>query len=216
MILNFIKQIVSAVKDASKIDVQATDALGNTALIEAALSNATDTVMALLKAGSDPNAPGFMNQTALTWAAKKNNTKIIRLLISYGANINGIHQPSWLFHTPLGEAASVNAVEAAQMLIDNGADLNSHNSSAETPLIIAAKTNALEVANVLIQSGANLEAKGDIGYSNTALCSAVLAGHEEMTELLLKNNAKVKALNRIKKQIPPTMKRWLKAKEIIK
>lgn len=151
-----------------------------------------------------------MNQTALTWAAKENNTEMIRLLIKYGANVNGIDQPSWLFFTPLGEAATVNAVEAAQTLIDNGADLNSHNSFAQTPLMIAAEKNALDVAGLLIRSGANLEAKGGaVFYSSTALCFAVLAEHEEMTELLLKNNAKVKALNQVKKKIPPKMKQWL-------
>jgi len=37
-----------------------------------------------------------------------------------------------------------------------------------------------------------------------------------MTELLIKNKAKVKVINRVKNEITPKMKRWLKEKEIIK
>ena len=70
---------------------------------------------------------------------------------------------------------------------------------------------------MLIQSGANLEArKGDGALTRTVLCYAVLEGHEEMTEFLIKNNAKVKAIKGVKNEITPKMKRWLKAKEIIK
>ena len=217
MILKLVQQIVSAIKEgAPDKKVQADIAvLGNELLINAVRTNDTDAVNALLKQGVDPNALIILSETALTWAARNNNTKMIGLLLRNGANVNGVEH-SYLCSRPLGEAASANAVEAAQMLIDNGADINSHDSPAKSPLMIAAEKNALEVAGLLIQSGANLEAKGGFSYSSTALCFAVLAGHEEMTELLIKHNAKIKALNQVKKQIPPRMKRWLKEKGIIK
>lgn len=217
MILKLVKQIVRAIKEgAPEKKVQANiAALGNELLINAVRTNDTDAVNALLKQGADPNALGTLGGTALTRAASDNNTKMIGLLLRNGANVNGVEH-SYLCTRPLSEAASANAVEAAQTLIDNGADINCLDSAVQTPLMIAAEKNALEVAGLLIQSGANLEAKGGFSYSSTTLCFAVLAGHEEMTELLIKHNAKIKALNRMKSQIPPKMKRWLKEKGIFK
>jgi ankyrin repeat protein len=217
MILKLVKQIVNAIKEgAPEKKVQANiAALGNELLINAVRTNDTDAVNALLKQGVDPNALDTLGMTALTCAVMKNNTKVISILLSNGANVNGVEH-TYLCKRPLGEAAEYNAVEAAQMLIDNGADLNLRDSHGRTPLMMAAENNALDVAGLLIQSGANLEAKGGFSYSSTALCFAVLAGHEEMTELLIKHNAKIKALNQVKKQIPPKMKRWLKEKGIIK
>lgn len=197
------------------MDVQGANSAGNTALIEAASRNDFDKATVLLKSGANPNAVGLVGMTALSQAVEGNNIKMIRLLLSYGANINGVADKYFCI-SPLGEAAKKNIVEAAQLLLENGADPDSMNAAGKTPLMIAAENNSIEVADLLIQSGAHLDAKaGSYPYNKTALCFAVLAGHEEMTELLLKNKAKVKALNHVKKQIPPKMKQWLRAKEIL-
>lgn len=216
MLLEFIKKAASVINGSPDVDVNATNELGNTLLIDAASMNNTVIVDALLKRGADPDIIGFCGSTALTYAVKENNPSMMLLLISHGANVNGVGD-KLIFMRPLCQAALANAGEAARVLIDHGADLDCLDSQVKTPLMTAAENNALEVAGLLIQAGAKLEAKGGaFNYTRTALCYAVMAAHEEMTELLIKNNAKIKAINQVKKEIPPKMKRWLKTKGILK
>ena len=216
MILKFIKQIVNALKGSSEIDIYTKNTADNTPLIEAASRNDIDMVTALLKAGADTNVTGLVGIIALSEAAARNNTKMISLLLNNGAIINGIGN-DYFYKSPLCEAARKNAVEAAQLLIENGADLDYLNDAGRTPLMIAAEYNSLDVADLLIRSGANLEVKeASYPYNRTALCFAVIAAHEEITDLLIKNNAKVKAINQVKKSIPPGMRKWLRAKGFLK
>jgi len=95
--------------------------------------------------------------TPLHWAAFKNETECVSLLLSYGANPNARAHPSgW---TPLHDAAYSNSKEAVQLLIDAGANVDARANSGATPLCFAAQEDASKAAELLLQRGAELGAR---------------------------------------------------------
>lgn len=218
--MNIIEKIKALLGLLDQIDVHEKDPLGDTALSKAVGQDSEEVAELLIKKGADVNEAGFMGISPLMKAARNHNVSLTRTLIGEGADVNYNDKES--FGTPstaLMQAAEVNAVDVAQMLIDNNAKLDApHQQVGMTALMFAAKNNALETADLLLRSGAKLEAKtfGLAGAGKTAVCYAVIENHKEMVELLLKNGAKTKPLRSIKRQdIPPVMVKWLKAKRAL-
>src|SRR6185295_18675642 len=68
---------------------------GSTALMWAAFNEAGDAtlVQELLAMGADPNAKNLAGETALTWAARRGNTRAVLALEQAGAsNPNGVRE----------------------------------------------------------------------------------------------------------------------------
>ena len=90
-------------------------------------------------------------------AAKDNDVKKMRQLIANGAIVDLKTEYGW---TALHAAARGNADEAAQLLIDNGANVHEKNRrfSGITPLQFAASHNSREVGVRLLAAGAKMDA----------------------------------------------------------
>jgi ankyrin repeat protein len=92
--------------------------------------------------------------TPLHWAAFKNESACISLLLKYRADPNARAYPSgW---TPLHDAAYSNGRNAIALLIDAGAVVDARASSGATPLCFAAQEDAAEAAELLLIRGADL------------------------------------------------------------
>ena len=102
-----------------------------------------------------------------------------------GANVNA---KMWR-RTPLHSATAGGHTEIAELLIDNGADVNANEDYGWTPLHLAAKYGHREVAELLIAKGADVNAKKKDGW--TPLHLAALYGHTEIVELLIAKDADV-------------------------
>lgn len=93
--------------------------------------------------------------------------------------------------SPLGLASFFGQVEAVEVLLENGAEVNSpsKNSQTVTPLHSAAAGQHLTIARRLIERGADVNARqaGDF----TPLHAAAQNGQVELVELLLMNGAEV-------------------------
>jgi hypothetical protein len=85
-----------------------------------------ESVRLLLRHGADPDAQptpdenGFLfggGRTPLMWAAFRGNTKIMRMLIAAGADVNALNG----LGTALAQSAWADQTAAAQLLIENGA-----------------------------------------------------------------------------------------------
>ena len=106
--------------------------------------------------GNNSNSDGHGN-TPLHWAAFKNETECVSLLLSYGANPNARAHPSgW---TPLHDAAYSNSMESVELLIDAGATVDARANSGATPLCFAAQEDSARSAELLLRRGADLSAR---------------------------------------------------------
>ena len=71
-----------------------------------------------------------------------------------------------LLQAALRYAAGVEGrMEALDLLIDSGADINAVNYDGETALSLALKNNHLQIAELLIDYGATVEKSMDSGFS---------------------------------------------------
>ena len=93
--------------------------------------------------------------------------------------------------TPLHAAALANARQTAEVLLQNGADINAKDDEGATSLHFAALANARQTAEVLLQNGADINAKDDEGA--TSLHFAALANARQTAEVLLQNGADINA-----------------------
>ena len=84
----------------------------------------------------------------------------IREWLQKGANINGKYDKDF---TPLHWAATMNQVDAIQLLADEGADLNARDGHQSTPLLLAAFFGQAESVECLLQRGANPKLKNKDG-----------------------------------------------------
>jgi hypothetical protein len=102
------------------------------------------------------SADGHGN-TPLHWAAFKNETECVSLLLEYQANPNARAHPSgW---TPLHDAAYSNSSESIELLVDKGARVDARANSGATPLCFAAQEDASNAALLLLKKGADLTAR---------------------------------------------------------
>ena len=114
-------------------------------------------VSALLRAGVDVNSPGGeFNLPPIQYACWQGNTKIVRMLAEYGADIdyNGMDEGG-----PLTFAAATGNTSLLSCLLDLGAqvDIRSHRGG-ETALHKAVFRNRHETAELLISHDADVNA----------------------------------------------------------
>jgi Ankyrin repeats (3 copies) len=116
--------------------------------------------------------------TFLELAIQNYHPEIVNALIDSGMNVNSLGGSS----SPLMEAVILNKTDAAQLLIEKGADIEFKDENDITPLICAASSGNLELVKILISSGAN-PFEFD-GHERTAIHSAAEEGYQEVVEYL--------------------------------
>jgi ankyrin repeat protein len=133
---------------AQGVDVNETDAKGDSPLIIAAYKGYTEIVKLLLEAGADVGAldPG-MKATALHAASYAGHAEAAKLLIEYGIDID--KQGPYNGYTALHDAVWQNNVDVARVLIDAGANLNIKSNSGQTPLEFARSKGYKEIAAMI-------------------------------------------------------------------
>ncbi|KAK4449085.1 hypothetical protein QBC34DRAFT_97915 [Podospora aff. communis PSN243] len=132
--------------------------------------------------------------TALHLAAVVGRPKVVRLLLTQGANPNAYSFCGGL--TPLHHAAQEGHKDVARLLLDGGASVNVLNEEGETPLVSACRYNSIgfaqllqrqtdnaqtDVAKLLLERGANVRLYG----REPALFLAVMKGDVNLTRRLL-------------------------------
>jgi hypothetical protein len=109
--------------------------------------------LAAIKVGADVNLLDIRAQTAgpngrrpLNYAAYRNDTEMIKVLLRAGAMINGQNLSGF---TPLHHAGEAGSTEAAALLITRGAILTMKNKRFQTPLETAEAMKHPETAAVI-------------------------------------------------------------------
>jgi ankyrin repeat protein len=146
----------------------------------------------LIAHGADVNrktGEGRSYKTPLNYAAESNNLAVAKLLIARGADVEGGGS------SPLS-SAGVNGdfVEIAQLLVENGAGVNTPSPTGWYPLQTAAGRGNIKVTNYLLARGADPNAADRAGF--TALYAAAGSDYGASTaEALLSHRANPNAKN---------------------
>lgn len=139
---------------AKKVDVNAPQGDGTTALHWAAFNDDRETAKMLLAAGA--NVKGATRVGAITpllLASKNGSAQMIELLLKAGADANSASDTGT---TALMMAASAGNSDAVKVLIAHGANVNARDlAHGQTALIFAASLNRAEAIKVLIANGAD-------------------------------------------------------------
>jgi ankyrin repeat protein len=135
-------EAIAALVTASA-DLDAVDQSNTTALAEAVLTQNLRSVYLLLDAGADPNiADDILGDTPLHLAAERQNTGIVRLLLSAGARPIGWNSDG---SDPLHLAAFRGLPDNVEALLKGGADPRALDDKGLTPLMAAIEGKRHEV-----------------------------------------------------------------------
>jgi ankyrin repeat protein len=178
---------VKTVRDliAERVNVNATEVDGSTALHWAAQRDNLEIVNLLLTSGANPKAATRYNLTPLYLACVNGNAEIIERLIRAGADANTISEEG---ETALMTASVTGKVDAVQTLLSHGADVNAKDPiKGQTALMWAASEGNAGVVSLLVKSGSDLKAKSKAGF--TPMLFAVRNGRMDVVRVLLDNKA---------------------------
>lgn len=145
-----------------------------TALTAAAYNGWTRAVQFLLDRGADVNIVAGRYGTALSAAAARGQVELMKKFLSQGAEMNtkGVYSHK----TPLIAAARNDEVDAAELLLDRGVDVNFSDSSQGTALMAASRGGGSDTIALLLKKGAEVNASGGTYGSALISCVAPEAG----------------------------------------
>ena len=189
-----------------RVDPNAPDADGTTALHWAVHRDDGDTVDLLIQAGADATLANRYGVTPLSLACTNGAVAVIERLLNAGADPNSLLPGG---ETALMTAARSGMADAVALLIARGADVNATESSrSQTALMWAAAQGNASVIKVLLDAGADRTARSTGPASSetrtpsrgiqfrdyarrgridafSTLLFAVRAGHREAAQVLL-------------------------------
>jgi len=172
---------------AARVDVNATELDGSTALHWAAQRDNVEIVGLLLAAGANAKTATRYNITPLYFAATNGNADVMERLLKAGADPNG---PSEEGETPIMTAALTGKVDAIKVLLNHGADVHAKDPvKGQTALMWAASEGNTAAVELLLSAGADIKLKSKAGF--TPLLFAVRGGSIPTTKVLLDHGASV-------------------------
>ena len=143
-----------------KINVNAPEADGTTALHWAVQRDDLDLVERLIKAGANVNAKNDYGSTPMSEAALNGNVAIIDRLLKAGADVES---PNADGQTALMIVARTSNVDAAKLLLSRGANVNAvENFHEQTALMWAAAQTQPAMVKVLVDAGADVNARSRV------------------------------------------------------
>ena len=161
---------------------------GETALHQAVFhrrSRQTEIVDMLIKNGADVNIKDERGQIALNKAAGCPE-EIWIALVEAGSDLTTFDD---LQETPLLMAARWNALQAAKLMVQKGADVNAENKGGATALFRVSGAGDIGLVKQIIQKGANVNEVDKWGY--TPLHSAAAGYRKDVAAYLISKGARI-------------------------
>ena len=118
----------------------------------------------LLKSGGDPNVAPSKSRTTMEIASSRSDLRMLELLLENGGDVELPDASNG--RRPLHGAAMMQNLDALEILLAYGADIESKTNHGYTPLIFSIMGNAYDSALFLIESGASLTA---VSYNGTTV-----------------------------------------------
>ncbi|KAJ8125069.1 hypothetical protein O1611_g8571 [Lasiodiplodia mahajangana] len=189
--VNLISKIIGHCTDAflewmfTRYTLGKGESLGH-GLIEAARQGKEKAVRVLVKNGVDINFYSRHSGTPLYAAVRSGNFRLVEFLLSNGASFGlwpenyeaPLHVLGIRFETPLQLAARYGHIDIAQLLLEQGHDINDCGRSYGTALAAAASGGQTDMIKFLLEHGANINAYG--GDYGTALAAAAYYGRTKI------------------------------------
>ncbi|KAJ8683604.1 hypothetical protein QAD02_019396 [Eretmocerus hayati] len=148
----------------------------------------TEVARRLLNAGADPCTSGVEGYSLLHVAVRRSYVDVVRLLLEHGADPN--EHGNRLKESALQLAARSRCREAAELLLDSGAEIDYGYESGNSALHISIEKSNEPLALMLLMRGAKL-LREDLGIVRNHLLSAVSLGWCDVTRLLLDSGVPV-------------------------
>jgi ankyrin repeat protein len=189
------------------VDVDATQAHGDTALMIAVGDGKLEAVRRLLRAGANPNRADDVGVRPLMRAATYGNLEIMTSLLEAGAGLEA--QQTWEGKdrgTALRFAVNGDCIEAVAFLLNAGANPNAPGWGVITgsALSEAVFRGSVDIVRVLTRGGADVNARRLVGWGGDApnihledapLTLAADQGNPEMVRALLDAGARIDAVD---------------------
>ncbi len=150
-------QATAAALVRQKVDVNAAQADGTTALHWAARWDDVATAELLIRAGANARATNRFGMRPIALACTNGSAAMVELLLKAGEDANVVVSPDG--DTALMMAARTGKVDAVRVLLDHGAQVNGTNPRGQSPLMWAVSEKNAAAAKLLIERGANVNAK---------------------------------------------------------
>ena len=159
-----------------KVDVNAAEVDGTTALHWAAHRDSVEIVDLLLGAGANAKAANRYGVTPISLAATNGNATIIRRLLAAGADPNAALPGG---ETVLMSAARTGSLDAVRVLLEVGADVNARETTrGQTALMWAAAHGNAAAVTLLIGKGAAVDARSH-GPTQPAKARGSASGYQD-------------------------------------
>ncbi len=143
------------------MDVNARDAMGQTALMKVMANPDRASLSILLKNGADTNLKDNKGQTALMlFKCPEEDETLYELLLAETTDINAVDDNG---NTALMYGAKQGYTMFVNDLLQQKASVNIQNNQGETALMLAAKGGYKETLDVLLKAGANAHLKDNTG-----------------------------------------------------
>jgi len=158
----------------------------DTRLPDAAMQGDRTAVQGLLREKVDVNAAQGDGNTALHWAALKDDLVLADVLLKAGADVKVKTRLGGM--TPLFFAAKAGNASMIDVLLKAGADANSASTNGTTPLMLAAASGKADAVKLLLDRGAQVNA-ADVTNGQTALMFAAAQNRDAVIALLAERGA---------------------------
>ena len=152
----------------------------------------TDVIKCLESNLFDLEAKNKEEKTALHCAARSGNVEVVKLLLEKEAKLEAKDDKG---ETPLLTAIRHQHEQVVEQLITSGADSEARNDGQETALHLTSFWGNTKIVELLLERKPNLlEAKDEVG--KTPLFTAIIKGHEQVSEQLIISGADLEARNK--------------------
>jgi ankyrin repeat protein len=142
-----------------KVDVNAAEADGTTALHWASYRDDVESAALLIRAGAKVNAATDLGVTPLWNASLNGSEAMVRTLLEAGANPNAALLAG---ETPVMVASRSGKPIVVEQLIAKGANVNARGARGQTALMWAVAQQHPDVVAVLVAHGADVQAKSEV------------------------------------------------------
>jgi ankyrin len=143
-----------------RVDVNAPEPDGTTALHWAVHEEAADLVARLIRAGANVNAKNDYGATPVSEAAVAVNVEILEMLLEAGADVESPNQDG---QTALMIVSRTSRTDAARALLRRGANVNAAERwRGQTALMWAAAERQPAMVRALVEAGADVNARSTI------------------------------------------------------